>query len=409
MKSVKLSASRPRRSLGRLGYATVAIAALALAGCGTTSASGTPAATTHVTSATADSHPAAGSGVPANFQVLSMTFVSDQQGFALGNVKCGTGRCAAVLGTTDGGTKWRRLTAPTRRLGGIYNTCPGHQPCVSQLRFATPLIGYAFDPSLFLTTDGGSHWRHVAGPNVSSLEAADGTAVRVASKGEGCSGMPYQVQQATVGTTTWRTLPAPRILMICPPVLYRQGTRLTLVGYGNPAGGVRATAQIARSTNNGANWQIGPDQCGGKDGYASAVALAPPNALILLCRHQMASGPSDFGTAWVRVSPNDGTSFGPDRIVPAPAGIPANQTFGYQLAAASPSLLLVVVHGQHGYRVMLSTNGGRTWRTTLTPNGQGSVLLVGYEDPQTARIAQGDLVWTTRDGGQHWTENQFSS
>jgi hypothetical protein len=36
-----------------------------------------------------------------------------------------------------------------------------------------------------------------------------------------------------------------------------------------------------------------------------------------------------------------------------------------------------------------------------------SVVLVGYQDPLTARIAQGDLVWTTSDGGRAWTKDQF--
>jgi photosystem II stability/assembly factor-like uncharacterized protein len=343
----------------------------------------------------------------AGFRVLSMSFVSDQSGFALGTVSCGTGRCIALLGTTDGGSSWRPLAAPTRAAGGVYNTCPAGQPCVQQVRFATPLTGYAYDPSLLVTTDGGEHWSPLAGVNVSSLEAADGTVVRVASAGTGCSGMPYQADAAPVGSTAWRTLPAPAIPEICPPVLYRQGERLVLVGYGNPAGGVRATAQIARSGDDGQTWASGPDSCGGRDGYASGVALAPPDVLVLLCQHQMPGATGVFGPAWVRVSVDGGASFGPDQTVPSAPAAPPGTIQAYQLAAARADQLLIAETGQNGSRVLLTENGGRTWSATLNLAASGPAVLVGYQDPVTGRIAQGDLVWTTRDGGRTWIADQF--
>lgn len=346
-----------------------------------------------------------------------MTFVSDRQGFALGTHPCGSRRCDALLGTRDGGTSWTKLTAPTTVSAGPYNTCPSARPCVSQLRFATPLIGYAFGPSLFLTTDGGRAWRPVHGLNVSSLEAADGNVARVALAGPGCSGMPYDVQSAPTGSTAWQLVNAPRILMICPPTLYRQGQRLVLVGYGNPAGGVRATAQIARSDNGGATWVSGPDQCGGRDGYAAGVAIAPPDVLVLLCRHQMPDPSGDFGAPWVRVSVDGGATFGPDHTVRAPGGLLTRDLDGYQLAAASAGRLVVVATGQHAGRVYLTDDGGQTWSSTLATGGTGNgtgignnpVILVGFEDPLTARIAQGDLVWTSYDGAQHWITDHFPS
>jgi len=81
----------------------------------------------------------------------------------------------------------------------------------------------------------------------------------------------------------------------------------------------------------------------------------------------------------------------------------------YQLAAASANRLLVVETGVHTSKVLLSENGGRTWSTPLNMSSGSPVVLVGYEDPLTARIAQADTVWTTRDGGQTWTANHFST
>jgi photosystem II stability/assembly factor-like uncharacterized protein len=341
-----------------------------------------------------------------------MSFVSDLRGFALGTVGCRADRCLALLGTRDGGRSWRQLTAPTRAAGGVDSTCPAGQPCVQQIRFATPLTGYAYDLSLLVTTDGGLRWHRLRGAYVSSLETAGGTVVRVASAGTGCSGMRYQVDAAAVGatavsSTAWRTLPAPAILQICPPVLYRQGERLVLAGYGNPAGGVRATAQIARSADGGQTWASGPDHCGRTDGYASGVALAPPDVLVLLCQHQTPGATGVFGPAWIRVAANGGASFGPGQTVPSRPAAPPGAILRYQLAAASAGRLLVVETGQHGSRVLLTSDGGRNWSTPLSLTAARAVVLVGYQDPVTARIAQADTVWTTTDGGRTWTANRL--
>jgi photosystem II stability/assembly factor-like uncharacterized protein len=383
---------------------------LALAACGTMSSPAAPvSATTPGTATTAPkaSQPAApGQPAPPGFQVLSMTFVSDQHGYALGTYSCGTSHCDALLASTDGGATWGQLAAPARIAAGTDGACPGGQPCVQQVRFATPLVGYAFDPSLLMTTDGGATWRQVPATDISSLEAADGVVVRVSSGSAGCSGAPAQVQLAPTGSTTWRPIPAPTFTQICPPVLYRQGERLVLAGYGNPAGGVRATAQIARSSTLGTTWASGPDSCGGSDGYASSVALAPPGVLALLCQHQQVSPTGSYGSAWVRVSGNMGFTFGPDEQVVSGPAAPPGTLLHYQLAASSAGRLLVVEAGRSSSRVLLSQNGGQSWSPVLSL-GPGNPVLVGYEDPLTARIALGDQVWTTRDGGQTWTANQF--
>jgi hypothetical protein len=401
------------------GTAVLALAiGLALAGCGTvartaaagasqprtTSAAGRPAASSTHTVTTAASRSAASSG----FQVLSMTFVSDNQGWALGSTKCGTHRCLALLGTTDGGTHWNALTAPTKYAGGEYGICPHGKPCAQQVRFMNPDVGYAYDPSLFVTIDGGRTWTRLPGASISSLEGADGTVARVISGSTGCAGQPYHLQSAAVGSDIWHNLNAPKIEMICPPVLYRQGERLVLVGYGNPAGGVRATARIDRSANNGKTWAAGPDKCGGTSGYASDVALAPPNVLMLLCQHQAPMKNGKFGPAYIRTSLNNGATFGPDKVLPA-AQAPKGVITKYQVAAGTTRRIFVTETATHGSKLLESQNGGRTWTTALTFRSTTPVILVGFEDPLTARVAQGNTVWTTRNGGKTWTKNTFTS
>jgi hypothetical protein len=416
---VKLSARRPARTAA---VATaVAGCVLALAGCGSILAgssspsSGSPTISAPATSpaaAASSSSPgtavATASPAAAGFSVLSMTFVSDTRGFALGSQSCGVRHCVELLGTSDGGANWQPLTAPTRTAGGVYSTCPDGSPCVQQIRFATPLIGYAYDPSLLITTDGGRSWHQTGGTDVNALEAASGTAVRIVSGGTGCAGQPYQVQSAPIGTVQWRTLSAPKIEMICPPVLYRQGGRLAVVGYGNPAGGVRATAQIDRSSNGGRTWLSGPDSCGGKDGYASGVALAPPDALVLLCQHQMPEPSGHFGPAWVRVSTNGGATFGPDEVIPSLPAVSIGTVVRYQIAAGTSGRLLVSETGATASRLLRTGNGGQTWSTVLSMPAAAPVVLVGFEDPLTGRVAQANTVWTTTNGGLTWVPDAFT-
>jgi hypothetical protein len=347
-----------------------------------------------------------------------MSFVSDQRGFALGTAGCGRERCPAVLGTTDGGRTWTRLAAPDATAPGPGGHCPTEEVlCVDQVRFATPLIGYAFDTSLYVTTDGARHWQLRVG-NVSSLEAAGGTVVRVATDYPGCGGPLEEVDVAQAGSGTWAPLPAPQMVATCPPVLYRQGQELALAAFGNPAGGVAASAAISRSGNGGRTWTAAaPDSCYshqgyGRDGYASALALAPPAVLVLLCQHQRPGAEGSYGPAWIRVSADGGASYGPDRAVPFLAHSPGGPG-SYQLAATSAGRILVVEdtsgNGAPGSNILLTVNGGLSWSTTGHLKAGAPVILVGFEDPLTARVAAGDTVWTTRDGGRTWASDHFQN
>ena len=208
---ITLGARSRARLAARATAAAAIVASLALAGCGTASSS-SPGGSGAQSGSAATSAPASSTslgstvtptsspGASAGFQVLSMTFVALDQGFALGTQACGSKRCLALLGTTDGGGQWHSLTAPTRQAGGVCSACPDSGPCVQQVRFATPLIGYAFEPSLFLTTDGGLHWHPLSGTNDVSFARGGFQAARscgwASSGNTGCAGQPYQVQSA---------------------------------------------------------------------------------------------------------------------------------------------------------------------------------------------------------------------
>jgi hypothetical protein len=56
------------------------------------------------------------------------------------------------------------------------------------LRFASAEVGYAFDPDLVMTTDGGKTWEGQPGRHVAALEPAGGDVMRVGYTHTGCPG-----------------------------------------------------------------------------------------------------------------------------------------------------------------------------------------------------------------------------
>src|SRR5207247_4574552 len=74
------------------------------------------------------------SSVPARFQPLSFTAVSERDFWLLGTVPCRRGRCTAIVRTRNGGKSFAAVHAPALPMTG---TTP-------ELRFADRLDGFVF-------------------------------------------------------------------------------------------------------------------------------------------------------------------------------------------------------------------------------------------------------------------------
>jgi len=132
----------------------------------------------------------------------------------------------------------------------------------------------------------------------------------------------------------------------------------------------------------------------------------PPDVLVQLCQHQRAGPGGAYAPGWIRVSANGGASYGPGETLPA-IEHPAGDGSDDQVAAASAGRMLVTENSAAGSQVLLTGNGGVSWATVLRLPASAPAVLVGFEDPLTARVAQGDHLWTTRDGGRTWVSSQF--
>ena len=127
--------------------------------------------------------------VPASFVVRSLTTGAAGHLFALGTVACAGGECPALAGSSDNGASWTlRHTFPAStaaprsapgRLGGAGS--------LTQVRFASASVGWAFGGAAMRTTDGGVTWQDYPHPGgeVIGLET-DGTDV-VLTTAPGCS------------------------------------------------------------------------------------------------------------------------------------------------------------------------------------------------------------------------------
>src|SRR5205814_3094716 len=116
----------------------------------------------------------------------------------LGRGTCGQKSCAVVLRTTDGGVTWSKV--------GAFNApvTLEDQAGVTEIRFADDLHGWAFEPGLYATSDGGVTWERQRPPGNGHLVLALG----------GDAQAVYAVvtecrfgQNCTRPATLWRTTP----------------------------------------------------------------------------------------------------------------------------------------------------------------------------------------------------------
>lgn len=326
--------------------------------------------------------------------ILDLTFVGPDEGYALASADCVAdpgNQCTALLHTVDGRT-WQTLSHTPFNVRGV-NHCA--DPCVSNIRFATSDIGYAFGPrAFFMTTDGGDSWVHPGGGAI-ALETLDHNVIRVTSPHTGCpSWCDVQVETSDIGSTTWE----PSALGSTPgngvELSRGGGHNAYLLFPGAVSGGAEsATSVLYRSTDDGSTWAPVGEPCPqpGAEVDSSAVAGGAGDQVSVLCTTRQAA-PRYRVTTSADVAGRF-TQLGDD--------IPLDSV---TLLAGDPKTVLVAA----GNGMARSSDGGRTWRV-VDDVGRGLIGFVGFESETVGRAvsADGRTIWTTRNGGQTWTAAQF--
>jgi hypothetical protein len=334
--------------------------------------------------------------------VIDLSFVGTELGWGLGSADCldGSGQpCTAMIRTTDGGRSWSSMKPPPANVPLLI--CG--EPCIRQIRFATPQVGYAFGPSaLFMTTDGGATWRRLSG-GAEQLETLDGNVIRVVTTA-GCAppGCRYSVATAPVGSDAWTAVPLPGAQpgMSVGVSLARTRSDAFLEVFGHVAGGAQeAHSVLFTSTDDGASWTNRGEPCPQVGGTISAevdstaVTTAADGSATILC-----TGRGDQEPQFTMTSTDGGRSFARGDL----HGLGAAPVSA--LGAASATTLLVMAAD-----VFRSTDGGHSWQRLQANAGSapGLASWIGFESPTVGRATDGRTIWTTRDAGLTWTAYAF--
>ena len=344
--------------------------------------------------------------------LVDLSWVSASDGWALAAQSCISGTCARLARTTDGGVHWQALPSPPAQLDDGTVDC-SEVPCVSGVRFASPAVGYLYGPALLMTRDGGRTWRAQPGLQVETLTIVGSQAYRVGYDHGGCPG-PCQptLQRAAVGSFAWR----PLIGQLAYPdrsdaaQIVSSGSTLLLAMFGSQAGPL-FQAVVYRSADGGATWQQRTDPCSGRGAGGKSeeedltgLAGAPGGFFAGLCSPHTGSGTfvvtsSDSGGSWQ-----------------AAGALPGVQALAL-LAAASQTTLAVSTGATGGSgaftaRLLVTTDAGRHWTTAAAEAQQvlqaGVPAWLGFVTSQIGWWASAPhSIWSTRDGGFHWTRTRF--
>jgi len=343
----------------------------------------------------------------ADSSLLSTSWISATEGWALAEQPCPTGTCARVARTTDGGQHWQVLPGPAAGVQGETTSCLT-RTCVSQVSFASPAVGYLYGPSLLMTTDGGLTWHAEPGQQTETLTVAGGQVYRVAYPYSGCPG-PCQpvLQEAPPGSADWRTLIGP---LAYPDrsgsaQIAVSGADVLVALYGSLAGPLVAHAYVYRSVDGGRTWTRAADPCAGfapadQEDDLLAVAAAPGGFFGGVCVQRV-----DLST-FVITSARAGANWRPA------ASRPRRQWPGI-LAMAGPGTIAVVTGPPGGNAALqVTTDGGRHWLTvaTDTPGLTAGSAPDGlsFETPLDGQwLGDPHGIWTTTDGGLRWTRMAF--
>jgi photosystem II stability/assembly factor-like uncharacterized protein len=410
---VNLMTRETRRALAGIALICAAMLVLTMAppAVGSPAAGGAgPAAGTRSGSRQAigvDTQPPAGTApaaaVPDEFKANSITWLSPQRGWVLGAAPCGATTCSDVIGTTDGAQTWALLGTVNSPIAKVWGS---EEPGITEIRFATPKVGWAFGPRLFHTTDGGRSWASMpipgGGKQVLDLAANSSGAYAVVSACKWASGVcshhPLSFWRTTTLTgSSWTRIRLNLPINVAADVAVHGQTVYVVDSQVDVTGG---KDKFYASTD-GRHFSARPVPCD-KTPDIALIQAVPTSAtdVALLC-----DGNPGFSKAdkFVFRSKDTGKT---DRY----AGTMGQYGIQAELAV-SPSGNLAVeswsdgsfmyindTHRTKWSRVIASGDGGAGWNDIVYVTDEEAWVVYAPDDT----FSDLGKLYVTHDGGHHW-------
>ncbi|HTT88482.1 MAG TPA: hypothetical protein VMF65_02950 [Acidimicrobiales bacterium] len=343
----------------------------------------------------------------SSFLAQSVDFVTADDGFVLGYVRCGKEVCFALRRTLDRGASWLALPPPPFSVGAPDDRA------LLELHFANTLDGWAFGTTLWWTDDGARSWHQVdLGGPVLAVASGAGEAYAVVQPCRPlavvCDG-PGKLYRSLVGTDRWAQVPGAPVgldVETGPFSLVAEGRTVFLAAPYLP--------ELFVSTD-GLHFSSLPVPCS-----QSPTGLGPfrpgqlvasnPTDLVLTCFGQPGMGtlPTE-----VFISHDGGRSFS---RLPTPSLLGQ----GAQVALAGPTTLLLGTSGPPGTWLERAVSPDRSWSTPLERHDDGAGLTdLAFVDPLHGAFVYcpapfaldyfgpygtpGGQVYLTDDGGSSWS------
>ncbi|HEY3471915.1 MAG TPA: hypothetical protein VGL47_42745 [Amycolatopsis sp.] len=332
--------------------------------------------------------------VPQGFRPASTSWTGRDTGYVLGYSPCAGSWCPALVGTTDGGRHWRRLGTPPMPLPDNHNHV--------SLTFVGDRVAYVSDGVHLRTSrDGGASWHPVGlvgarEPYYLSKIAETGGRVFAVLTTYGEGRGSTRLYSAAAGSPVLVPVPG---FAVTGSLTYGD---LAVGGGLQVALGADYGTEKYWTSRDGVRFTPADPPC--PAGSVAALAGVRDRQVVALCSGSPGSPQPGSTERRLRHAPRLGGTFSGGDAAPF-TGI--TQAFG---AASPTSATVAAVGGGTGF-LHSTTDGGRTWTTTVLserglgladldfPGGGTGVVVDGQPDADG-----GSAVYRTTDGGIHWRE-----
>ncbi len=342
----------------------------------------------------------AGGAVPSGFDPVSFSAVSPRDYWLLGDAPCSNPVCTSIVRTTDGGSHFVGLPAPTAPLLEGQGSSTG----INTLRFADGLDGYAFATGpggeFWDTHDGGAQWQQpgpLTGRELLGFGTGAGYAFALVGSCQNGSCSAVTLERSPVSSDQWSALTVP------VPADVDQVASMTVHGsdlwFSLTTSATQANQLLVAGTGSGAQFSTYQSPC--FSGLGGSIEASSADVLWAMCPTGMmaeAFRSSDGGSQWEPLS--------------------AGQLENSALLAPASDTTAIIQPAEQG-ELLRTDDGGATWQTVPAAGTSGSWWSwIGFTDGATGSgLDQSDApanwpwpngpypeqLWRTDDGGNTWS------